>query len=307
MLATKEASHIYISSDSFAYYTISGMEELHNEMQNLLQIIDTVCRDNNIPYWIDGGSLIGTIRHNGFIPWDDDIDISLLKQDYLKLINLLDAYSKEHKQTYLYFSPIGNQHCCNYFASRKNIYSRMRGSYELIPVKVDIRPMNVIDDSPESIRYNKILREYANILIFNKPYFNIDVQGCRRQYKNKSNFLQFYNNNYGMSDIKQGLYVHPYYEFSNDFYMSYGDIFPLKRHVFESIEVNIPNKYDELLRNIYGDYMVLPDIKNRAPVASEIIEKRFNLKHMQGRIMAIDFIINCGLSKLIRILRDERK
>ena len=102
--------------------------------------------------------------------------------------------------------------------------------------------------------------------------------------------------------------MHPYYEFSNDFYISYSDIFPLKRHKFESIEVSVPNKYDELLKNIYGDYMTLPDINNRAPVANEIIEKRFNFKHHpQGKIMAIDFIVNCGLSKLIRILRYERK
>ncbi|MDD3668866.1 MAG: LicD family protein [Alphaproteobacteria bacterium] len=56
----------------------------------LLNYFDQICKKHNITYWIDSGTLIGHIRHNGFIPWDDDIDICMMRDDYEKLFNILD-------------------------------------------------------------------------------------------------------------------------------------------------------------------------------------------------------------------------
>lgn len=86
MLSKKQKKHFLVSTPDFDYYSVQGLEKLKNEMLRLLAIIDNVARENNIKYWIDGGSLIGVIRHNGMIPWDDDLDISMLKDDYLLLI-----------------------------------------------------------------------------------------------------------------------------------------------------------------------------------------------------------------------------
>ena len=52
----------------------------------LLELVAYVLKQNNITFWLDYGTLIGSIRHNGFIPWDDDIDVCLLKDDYLILV-----------------------------------------------------------------------------------------------------------------------------------------------------------------------------------------------------------------------------
>lgn len=80
MLSDKQKKHILVNRDGLKYYTVEGLEKVHEEMLRLLLIIDTIAKENNIPYWIDGGSLIGIVRHKGFIPWDDDLDISLLKK-----------------------------------------------------------------------------------------------------------------------------------------------------------------------------------------------------------------------------------
>lgn len=62
-------------------------------MLDMLSYIDTICRENNIKYWLAGGTLLGAVRHQGFIPWDDDVDIELFKEDFDRLLTLLSADS----------------------------------------------------------------------------------------------------------------------------------------------------------------------------------------------------------------------
>lgn len=56
------------------------------KMLGILEQIDTICRRHNISYWIEGGTLLGAMRHGGFIPWDDDLDISMMREDYNRFL-----------------------------------------------------------------------------------------------------------------------------------------------------------------------------------------------------------------------------
>lgn len=67
----------------------SDLRKLQLRLLDMLKYIDSVCRKNNIHYWISSGTALGAVRHGGFIPWDDDADIELLKPDYKRLIEAL--------------------------------------------------------------------------------------------------------------------------------------------------------------------------------------------------------------------------
>ena len=69
-------------------------------MLDILKYIDKICRENNITYWLSSGSCLGAIRHGGFIPWDDDIDIEMLREDYLRFIRVFKSTDQYVLQTY---------------------------------------------------------------------------------------------------------------------------------------------------------------------------------------------------------------
>ena len=71
----------------FSRYNPEGslLRRDQKELLRILKTIAAICDANGIQWWLDSGTLLGAARHKGFIPWDDDVDIVLLREDYLKL------------------------------------------------------------------------------------------------------------------------------------------------------------------------------------------------------------------------------
>ena len=76
---------------------LMSKEEIKEHQLEILDFIDDICKKNNIPYFLSYGSMLGAVRHKGMIPWDDDIDISLYREDYNKLI---DSINKSNHPKY---------------------------------------------------------------------------------------------------------------------------------------------------------------------------------------------------------------
>jgi len=73
------------------------LEKIHKLQLEILKEIDRICRCNNIKYTLCGGSLLGAVRHQGFIPWDDDIDITMLREEYERFISLCETGLDKNK------------------------------------------------------------------------------------------------------------------------------------------------------------------------------------------------------------------
>lgn len=65
------------------------VSDVHRVLLEMIKMIDEICRRNDIPYFLNGGSALGAVRHKGFIPWDDDLDIGMMLEDYKRFIEVL--------------------------------------------------------------------------------------------------------------------------------------------------------------------------------------------------------------------------
>ncbi len=107
----KRISYMYISDDFYksevmdGFYVPSIMKRSWAAMLEILNDVSKVCARNGIKWWIDYGTLLGMVRHGGFIPWDDDVDIAMLRKDYMKFIEVAEfELPKGYKVIHFYNS-----------------------------------------------------------------------------------------------------------------------------------------------------------------------------------------------------------
>jgi len=254
-----------------------SLQERKRIMLDMLKHIDDICRENNIKYSLVGGSLIGAIRHRGYIPWDDDIDIILTEKNFKKLVDILDKdtgryqiykYGKEYKK----------------MGFRKLIDTKthlLEGEFAFDPnygVYVDIFSYCNLSNNDRKRKWQfdkiklllKFVTFYRKKIDFKEDGLlkSIDFSfkkavsraiGCKR-------FGKAYENIRKSSDTKSD-YVTCFFPV-----YSYDKEVQLKKNTedytdakFEDLTVMIFKNYDEILRTTYGDYMKLPPKSERIP------------------------------------------
>ena len=84
-----DATEVFLKAETRCDYRVSAeMKSLWKVQLDLLQVVDGICRKHGIVYCLHAGSLLGAVRHKGFIPWDDDIDIAMLRRDYERFLKV---------------------------------------------------------------------------------------------------------------------------------------------------------------------------------------------------------------------------
>jgi lipopolysaccharide cholinephosphotransferase len=268
--------------DGIEYYSIPNLRKVQLAQLELLKIVDKVAQDNGIDYWIDGGTLLGAVRHGGFIPWDDDLDICLLKKDYDKLIPLLYSHIKNsEKYALMYY----NSNVL-YWAERlinKSVISLIDGyKYNL---RIDILPVKIVKDDPEEKRNDKYFSDVAGYFVYgNTKYFPsiksvYSFNSLDEALEKKEEFLNFFINNHlnknsELTNTSTLLLNYPYNDVNmtkeRDYY-KYTEIFPTKKIKFEGYEFSAPANVDAYLTKLYGAYKKIPPLTVRYPYHSKYI------------------------------------
>lgn len=132
-----------------------GNLELHQVLLAAMKDIDKICREHGLKYYLHAGTLLGAFNHKGFIPWDDDVDISLLREDYEKLCEILrEEYSDRYFLQNLYTNPnYKNNRSVLRVLGTEVIHYHADDAAERCEIGVDLVPL---DSAPDSKLARKI-------------------------------------------------------------------------------------------------------------------------------------------------------
>lgn len=262
-------------------YTLKKVQQY--EMSILKDFI-SVCEEYNLTYFALAGTGIGALRHKGFIPWDDDIDVGLPRKDYEKL---LEVFEEKYADKYT----IGNaEHMKNYplmttrimIKGTKFVEESLKNIKCELGIFLDVYAFdNVSDDEKEFKRQARKAWFYSKILILRHIAFPIlpfkGIKGklahmvCAVAHLTLVIFRVspkwIYNQckkascKYNNIDTNRMAYfcdTSPYINM-----VSKDKSFPLITLDFEDVKLNFPRDLDEMLTFVYGDYMKLPPVEKR--------------------------------------------
>lgn len=254
-----------------------SLKEIKEVQLGMLKYFIKVCKENNLKWFLSGGTLLGAIRHKGYIPWDDDIDLFMPRKDYRKFLELVKDNKEytilnpyDYEDYYYLFSKLVDNRTVLYEtgSSTKN---------EKMGVFIDIFPL---DGLPEN--YGDIEKHYYRLVKLNRRYINsithTDIHGFKNRLKQtiKIPYIM-YCKLVGIQHWKKLiLETMEKYDYDEGGYVGFiVSLFGLKqilnRRIFaDSVDVEFegetvpaPVGYVEYLTTLYGDYMQLPPEEKR--------------------------------------------
>lgn len=225
----------------------------------MLKDFDTICSKHKIQWWLSSGTLLGAARHHGFIPWDDDMDIVMMRKDFVRLISLRDEFETDD---YILQCQETDSDYVNFFAKfRKKkghvttedphaVFYKYKGiGFDIFALqktsflasafagrlRMSLKIVTKITNSIVRRCVTKVL-----IFIYSFLFFPI-LQIIFWPFRKKDEYHY---------QLGTGWARHTFYE---------RDFFPLEKVEFENELFNVPHNIHEYLKNVYGDYMIIPD------------------------------------------------
>lgn len=248
----------------------SEINELQKIQLSMLKDFDAVCQRHRISYQLFSGTALGAVRHKGFIPWDDDIDVVMLREDYERFF---DSASKELDSNKYYVQREFSEHWPMFFSKLRlngTTYIEKYHSHDARihqGIYIDIFPCDNLSDS----RLMQKLQYIASKIVIAKSLHargyetNSTVKKCFMQFcrilptepfkrlcirRNDSSSLKVHTFFGGGKKFERSIFLREWFEQS-------------VKMRFEDSEFPVSAHYDEMLRVMYGDYMVMPTLEQR--------------------------------------------
>lgn len=266
-------------------YEDKTLKHLQKVQIKIFKYFSEICEQNDLTYFIYAGSLIGTVRHQKFVPWDDDIDVIMFREDFEKLDKI---FKMEINEDYEFLNVL-NEETYHYTWGRLALKDTV--FKEWWADQVDYTPPIFIDifilDNIPNNKIKRFIHKWSSFTLNQLTMYSY------LKYENETKIKQFIQRS--IHNIIKFLPISPNFikrkcvetfaKYQNEkcnevcdfpaicqmpvYYKT--DFLPAKKGKFEDMEVPIPNNYDKVLTRMYGNYMELPPKEKRfRPAPSEI-------------------------------------
>lgn len=258
---------------------ILSLKDIQGVLLRIMKYIHTFCVENDIKYSLCGGTLIGAIRHKGFIPWDDDIDITIPRPDYDRFVKIFKdsdefkLFAPERKNSYINYVRV-----CDVKSTIGDF--RVPWTKEKVGVWIDVFPIDG-EAEDEEVWKKEVHRliQYRWLMFFSRlPHSkfkrNVPISENVKVFFKKVLFWWLPTNLINKRSIK----LQSSHDFRTSSYcgqMAFLDLWYRKRmprdwydceyvlQPFEDADFYITSEYDKVLTSLYGNYMELPPEKER--------------------------------------------
>ena len=247
-------------------------EESKALMLAMLSAIDSFCCSNNIVYSISCGTMLGAVRHGGFIPWDDDMDIYMLRKDYQRFTSI---FPEVYEDKYALVSPEKSNKRNRPFAKVTDVRTTSGEKSSLPGVDIDVFPIDDVPDIDaewEKYRHKQIRLYKSMFFKSDKPAKNMTLLASCKLYLMKLLLLPF-SNKYLVKHLSDFAQINNNRGYKRVFECVQGMRCksPFPKALFDDIiewkfEDRIYHGFkdaDQYLSLTYGDYMTLPPVEKR--------------------------------------------
>ena len=255
-------------------YPPGTLERLQDAEREIVAVIDRICREQGLTYFIEAGTLLGAVRHGGFIPWDDDIDIGMPYEDYLKFMELAPKLLPEG---YSYHDSTNTPGFPELWIKIFRDGTRFMDEMHVVTgceqaIFVDVFPYVCLSaDHVDAVRRRRratfwqkmsYLHFLAEPKIPKKTSFRaLKVLGCKVIHYTVA---QLFSPSYILAHFIRacegptdgGIWINASYEYSD--FLKDQDMFPVRDIDFDGMNLCAPRNPDAYLKACFGDYMALP-------------------------------------------------